>query len=162
MDRKTFKIIPSIPFNSFNSIQWTVKKIINIQITGLAKSTYNYREKSKSVITREYKITGKNQLLQFYILKAKSTISLLYFEGKINLRWRGAVDDEGWTTASEKERCRLLLLMKRKSSTVDDGKERRSLLACHCWWRLKRKPWAVEEIVADVDEKEVATMSTDD
>jgi hypothetical protein len=29
-------------------------------------------------------------------------------------------------------RCRLLLLMKRKPSAVDDGKERRSLSACRC------------------------------
>jgi hypothetical protein len=27
---------------------------------------------------------------------------------------------------------------------------------------LKRKPWAVEEIIAAVDEKEAATVSTDD
>ena len=63
-------------------------------------------------------------------------------EGKINLRWR-AVDDEGWTTAGEEARCRLLLLMKRKLSVVDDGKERRSLSASRCWWRLKRKLEAV-------------------
>jgi hypothetical protein len=74
MDRKTFKIIPSIPFNSFhqfNSIQhykYTNYKTskINIQLQG-------NRAKSKSVITREYTITRQNQLLQFYILKAKST-----------------------------------------------------------------------------------------
>jgi hypothetical protein len=36
------------------------------------------------------------------------------------------------------------------------------LSACRCWWRLKRKPWAVEEIVTVVDEKEATTVSTDD
>ena len=136
--------------HSINSIQGTKKYYkytnyrtgkINIQLQGKIKSC-NYRE--------------------IYNYRAKSTIVVLHFEGKINLRWRGAVDDEGWTAASEEERCRLLLLMKRKSSAVDDGKEKRSLSACRCWWRLKRKPWAVEEIVAAVDEKEAAIVSTDD
>jgi len=95
---------------------------------------------------------------------AKSTAAILHFEGKINLWWRGVVDDEGWTATGEEERCRLLLLMKRKPSAVDDGKERRLLhgAAVDEDWRGSSKLWAVEEIVAAVDEKEVATVSTDD
>jgi len=84
-----------------------------------------------------------------YNYRAKSTIAVLHFEGWI-YNYRG-------TTYGEEES----LMMKA---------EKESDVVCCRWWRLKRKPWAVEEIVtavdekeaATVDEKEAATVSTDD
>jgi hypothetical protein len=51
----------------------------------------------------------------------------------------------------------LPLLMKIEEEAVSCWGDHR-----RCWWRLKRKPWAIEEIIAAVDEKKAATMSIDD
>jgi len=96
---------------------------------------------------------GQNQPLQFYILKAKSTYSeeepLMMKAERLSVK-RSDVTCCCWWRGSRQ----LLMIGKKgdrcRHAAIDED------------WRGSLKPWAVEEIVAAVDEKKAATLSTDD
>ena len=133
------KIIPSIQFKG-------QKNIINGQIVIPNHYQDRQNQHSKSV-------EGIRGILHYY--------SFTFWRLKIqlqenNLRWRGS---RWWWR----------LKRRAMSPAAVDEKE-----AVSCWWwkrkeivvnlplLMKRKSWAVEEIIIVVDEKESATVSTND